>query len=125
MHRIDNYGSVLQSFALQHTIEKMGLEVEIIDYNYPNLFQFKRGVHQPVYNWKTKVIRLLGSLHAHNRLRHKFEAFRQHYYHLSPYFSDYEAIHNSSLNYDLYITGSDQVWNPFLQRATLLSCWIS
>lgn len=31
-HRAVNYGAVLQAFALQHAVEKMGNEAEIIDY---------------------------------------------------------------------------------------------
>ena len=36
-HRVVNYGSVLQTYALQEKIKDMGYECEVIDY-YPNLF---------------------------------------------------------------------------------------
>ena len=36
MHAARNYGAVLQTYALQYYLEKMGNEVEIIDYRLPN-----------------------------------------------------------------------------------------
>lgn len=36
IHKINNYGSVLQAYALQKMCEEMGYKVEIIDYNFPN-----------------------------------------------------------------------------------------
>ena len=38
MHRVLNYGSVLQAYALQHTIQAMGHHCELIDYHFPNEF---------------------------------------------------------------------------------------
>ena len=31
-HFADNYGAVLQAYALEHTIEKLGIKTEIIDF---------------------------------------------------------------------------------------------
>ena len=38
IHKINNYGSVLQAYALQKVCEDFGYEVEIIDYDFPNNF---------------------------------------------------------------------------------------
>ena len=38
MHRVINYGSVLQAYATQKIVENLGYEVTIIDYVYPNKF---------------------------------------------------------------------------------------
>ena len=38
IHKINNYGSVFQAYALQRTCEDLGFKTEIIDYNYPNAF---------------------------------------------------------------------------------------
>ena len=38
IHKINNYGSVLQAYALQNVCEKMGYHVEIIDYDFPNVY---------------------------------------------------------------------------------------
>lgn len=112
MHRLYNYGSALQAYALQHVIDKMGFDAEIIDYNYPNSFQYSKGVRPPVNNWKTKAIRLMGCFHPHNRVRRKFQCFWSKHLTLSSYFSNFDEIHKGSFSYDLCVTGSDQVWNP-------------
>ena len=112
MHRINNYGSVLQAFALQYIIEKMGFDVQLIDYNYPNIFQYTRGVALPKNDWKAKVIKSMSWLHPYNRYDYKFQDFRNRYFKLSPYYKDFDVIHQKAISYDLYITGSDQVWNP-------------
>lgn len=38
IHKINNYGSVLQAYALQKVCEDLGYKVEIIDYDFPNNF---------------------------------------------------------------------------------------
>mgnify|MGYP000296687047 CR=1 FL=1 len=40
-HRVVNYGSVLQTYALQEKIKDMGYECEVIDY-YPERFYSAR-----------------------------------------------------------------------------------
>ena len=42
IHKINNYGSVFQAYALQKVCEDLGYKVEIIDYNYPNSFHTTR-----------------------------------------------------------------------------------
>ena len=36
MHRVQNYGSALQAYALQEHINRLGYEAELIDYIFPN-----------------------------------------------------------------------------------------
>ena len=36
MHRVIHFGSVLQAYALQQILFKLGIDNEIIDYVYPN-----------------------------------------------------------------------------------------
>ena len=43
VHRLPNWGSVLQAYALQKIISKLGFDVENIDYKYPNEFHWARG----------------------------------------------------------------------------------
>lgn len=42
MHRVLNYGSILQAYATQYVIEQLGFNCEIIDYQYPNSWQFEK-----------------------------------------------------------------------------------
>ena len=36
MHRVINYGSILQTYATQYIIERLGHKIIIIDYVFPN-----------------------------------------------------------------------------------------
>ena len=36
MHRVQNYGSALQAYALQEYINRLGYDAELIDYIFPN-----------------------------------------------------------------------------------------
>lgn len=38
MHRVQNFGSVLQAYALSEKLNGLGTDCEIIDYQYPNAF---------------------------------------------------------------------------------------
>ena len=41
MHKVVNYGSALQAWATQEVIRRLGYDVLIIDYVYPNAFHIK------------------------------------------------------------------------------------
>ena len=36
MHKVINFGSALQAYALQKKVEDIGCKAEMIDYKYPN-----------------------------------------------------------------------------------------
>ena len=42
MHKVLNYGSALQAYALQRKIDELGFKATIIDYLYPNNLAFLR-----------------------------------------------------------------------------------
>ena len=46
MHRVVNYGSFLQAYATQRLIESLGHKCEIIDYIFPNTWQYQHGLEQ-------------------------------------------------------------------------------
>lgn len=112
MHKVLNYGSALQAYALQHIIEKMGHEVEIIDYIYPNEY------HKQFFK-KPNILRRLISftieiLRGFPRKR-RIKAFNEFYkdnLKLSRTYNSKEELSNDPPIYDIYMTGSDQVWNP-------------
>ena len=114
IHKINNYGSVLQAFALQNTCEKLGHKAEIIDYSFPNQFQRSVGVKSaPVkVNKKDKIIKFLyalGLIKQHKGIAN----FVQNYQHLSAReYLNPNDLATDPPQYDVYITGSDQLWNP-------------
>lgn len=61
VHRLPNWGSVMQGYALQKVIEKLGYNCECIDYIYPNEWHISKGCWSPQHiSLKNKIARFLG-----------------------------------------------------------------
>lgn len=115
LHRVINFGSALQAYALQHYLEKtFSAEVELIDYIYPNVFHKKNANHSLYKHIKTFFRRILKDNLLEKRFRQirYFNCFYKKNYKLSrDCYQTIESIEHAKPLYDLYITGSDQVWN--------------
>jgi len=114
IHKINNYGSVLQAYALQRVCERLGYRVEIIDYDFPNKYH-----HENSYASKNKAQpsepRWIKALFALALIRqHKGMAnFVARHQNLSPNsYRSPESLATNPPQYDIYITGSDQLWSP-------------
>ncbi len=113
-----NYGTVLQAYALQKYLTDCGHEVELV--------HIKRNIHsgskyfrmQTVsYSFLDKLVIKLRSMSAQkNEIDKiaKFADFRREYLKISPTFyeSDAQLVEQPPI-YDLYLSGGDQVWNPY------------
>jgi len=114
IHKINNYGSVLQAFALQSVCEKLGYRTEIINYEFPNAFHLNNeyAAASDSIQKEPILIKLLyaNALNRQHKGIQKFVAKRQH---LSArkYYSPEQLFANPP-KYDIYVTGSDQLWNP-------------
>lgn len=115
MHKIINYGSALQAYALQTYIERLGYKCTLIDYAYPNEFHLN-GNNRKLSCKKIFMglrYRLLMSLFYHKREQvKKFEKFWKDNFHLTKPFLCRRDLFGAPPSFDLYVTGSDQVWNP-------------
>ncbi len=123
-HNVYNYGASLQAYALQHYLESLGNDVEIIDFmpwflkRRYNLWEAKDGK----FGSLCKVfppIRLLAPIR--NRLRYKtwgrkakFDTFTKKYLRLTSRYSTSIELQANPPSADIYIAGSDQIWNPEL-----------
>ena len=114
IHKINNYGSVLQAYALQKACEDLNFKVEIIDYNFPNNFHLsnKYAHHQDSQpnepRW-IKLLYMLDLIKQHKGIRD----FVTKYQKLSlKQYNHPSELESGVPNYDIYITGSDQLWNP-------------
>lgn len=107
MHRVQNVGSVLQAYALLHKIEQMGHEAEIIDYEFPPIKKEYFIVKDVLkYGWNA----FLGF--PREKTKRKLEEFRKQFLHCSNQTFSRNALLSNPPQYDIYCTGSDQVWNP-------------
>lgn len=112
MHRPISFGSSLQAYALQKKISDLGYDCEIIDYQYPNKLHtvgqnrvklFIRYTIHYIINLFFGLPSLVESI--------RFKNFRKKHLKLSEYYKDAESLVENPPNYDIYCTGSDQVWN--------------
>ena len=112
VHRLPNWGSALQAYALFNVIKSLGYNPEIIDYEYPNPWQWSRGGGlwrlSPI-SIRTKIARLIG--YRPLDLLGLNERFIKKEMKLSAHYKTYESIHKNPPIYDIYCTGSDQIWN--------------
>ena len=112
-HASHNYGSMLQAYAMQQTVIALGHQCEII--NLRTVAQ--REMYRPFYKhpgWikKLKAIRYPWLALDDVRKHQLFENFLNTNYQLSSEtYSSAEALAKAQLDYDCYISGSDQIWN--------------
>lgn len=109
-HNADNLGAVLQSYALQTVLEQScGVSAEIVDYRCSAIEATKQ-----VKCGKSLAHCLKAFPKAvYYSIKHRgFEKFRRQY--LKRSLTEYTAqtVSGCISNYDAFITGSDQVWNP-------------
>ncbi len=121
----ENYGGMLQAYALQRQICELGMECELISDDFLHVPKRRRRIAQKVKNLcallknprqylvRRKAVR---SGQGGNALRSaKFRDFLEK--HLNIYQTGYviyqQYVDNPPL-YDTYICGSDQIWNPNL-----------
>jgi len=125
LHRSQNYGGLLQAFALQNVLKKMGFTSEIIDYWYPGSSEALYGLtftSAKSIRGKARcaVDSLIGSvcnIHEQKLLRIKRSVeFIKEYLSEESYLN-YNALKEGARGYDAYICGSDQVWNPNFRAA--------
>ena len=60
-HRAKNYGAVLQAYALQHTLEQLGSDCEIVDYKCENI---DNGYKPFQFSKNAKIFMMLSSAEA-------------------------------------------------------------
>jgi hypothetical protein len=116
MHRVPNCGSALQAYALQYVIERMGLQVELIDYIYPNAYHKQVAAKRNKTVRGNMVIRFISKLYSQVNgcfIISLFQPFYKKFYKLSERkYTSQEEIFANPPKYDYYVSGSDQIWNP-------------
>ena len=126
----DNYGNKLQNLAVQTLLERMGCEVVTL------VPEIKNGIRKP-FSYKDKLkklslsyaIRFLRSRKLNKKIakheqtevakvliqnrKQSFREFTQKYLHVADkVLSIFNCDENWLANYDCFVCGSDQIWNP-------------
>ena len=107
-----NFGTVLQAYALSQILKSFGCNVTILNYPADKLreqfkvFRMVRSLRDAAYNF----MMLFKCKKTHQGIK-RFQQFRAEYFDFSEPFNSEEKIDNPPLA-DVYLVGSDQVWNP-------------
>lgn len=123
--KVNNYGAELQAYATQKALQLMGYDAEIIDYLfYKNPLHKRTKMSAPIAkmsikkhlqellfpiiaNWKTRNFR-----EAQEARNKKFEQFHADNTKQSECYDTINKLMAAQLDYDVLMSGSDQVWNP-------------
>ena len=107
-HNYDNYGAILQSYALQKKLRELGTDPEIIDYScqyISNPFRLVNLKEKGLFNY---IYGAIGHI-CYIPRRRKCNQFRKHMKYSEPVTKgNMRAV---SGKYDIYIAGSDQIWD--------------
>lgn len=118
LHRSANYGSVLQALATQIVLERMGCRVVVVDYYPPrnSVSDMLRGLKHKKPLFEKNPIALFAArailLPSYLKRRRNFDRFIRANLKMSE--RTYRSNDDLSKGVpcaDLYVTGSDQVWN--------------
>lgn len=135
-HDVYNYGASLQAYALQQYLTGLGHEVQIIDY-FPDYMDVNYRIR-----WKTYVIPEVSSLYKIRYIpgiktlyrikmsvqkmkfilekggrKKAFDYFKKQYLNLTPErYRNIEDLSVAKLKADVFIAGSDQIWNPLFNN---------
>ena len=107
-HDYDNYGAILQSYALQRKLKEMGTYPEIIDYRcdyISNPFRLVNLKKKGLFNY---IYGAIGHI-CYIPRRRQCNLFRKHMRYSQPVSrGNMGAVAGK---YDIYIAGSDQIWD--------------
>lgn len=109
IYHVPNYGSVLQTYATQELLTKLGHEVSVIRYNYYNKRYYEEIGHGPSFRERFYPLKALLMPCSKAAV---LKRFRNKYLHFTSPFNSRESLFNYDWSgYDAFVVGSDQVWN--------------
>jgi len=120
LHKVLNFGSVLQAYCTCTVVRRFGFEPEIINYMQPRytvrgaVAAIVGKMFRGASTWKLPVLIVPGALKVLSYFiqRRQFEHFVKTYLPVgSGEFSSFEEISRNPPQADIYLTGSDQIWN--------------
>lgn len=117
---INNYGSLLQAYATQKTIEGLGHEVEFVNFVASNgnirieadSACDKRGMKPGLKRATYKIAWMANQMIQ----RRPFDVFRKRYLKIGPRYANQEYLIDNPPQADVYISGSDMLWSSKLNR---------
>ncbi|SHO49527.1 polysaccharide pyruvyl transferase family protein [Anaerocolumna xylanovorans] len=138
-HFAENYGAVLQCYALQEYLKSRGNEVVIINYRpkyhtiryqlIPSPVKVIKSVEVKASGTKGRILKTAKEIllyfrdivYIKQRYKKKmaFQNFERSYLNQTRRYSSLEELRKRVPICDIYISGSDQLWNPMLTEGKL------
>lgn len=95
-HKSENYGAILQAYALQHKLEELGCSAEYLDYPSHNRMTLPR----KILNLANRTVRSMLGYRGRAKRTQQFRC------------KNIKTAKLGDSEYHGYIVGSDQVWHP-------------
>lgn len=111
-----NYGAVLQATALYETIKNIAEETEVINFRYPPFCSIVDKTRSAELKKPKNLLRRIVKGRMINKKKKAFDSFlSQHIDKLTDECNSYDDLVKlcKTKDYDVYICGSDQIWNPY------------
>lgn len=144
-HFSHNYGAVLECIALKEVINALGHQVSVIDYRptylvqqqtvYPNPIEYAKWAagdfHDStvIYRWYRMIRRAAQAIFKYRNValrkqrEHAFEPFIERNMCLTKRYTTQDELRANPPAFDVYISGSDQIWNPYVTGGKLDPCY--
>lgn len=125
-HHVYNYGASLQAYALQSYLESIGNNVSIIDYRLPEHHRYELSWCSPNRRFYKLVCAIPILKYILNPIRNRymlktwgrkkaFNRFDLHFLNIETHtYNTYDEIKNNPPVADVFVAGSDQIWNPVM-----------
>ena len=119
-HYVNNYGSVLQTYASQLILHSLGYDCEVINYvranntlayEAKNAYSRYRKLSGIFAFPPVSFIMVLRFIIKKLKKKAIFDSFCKKYIKMTRRYSCYQSLVEKCPNADLYVVGSDQVWN--------------
>lgn len=112
-HFVNNYGGVLQAYALQKVVNNMGYKANVIDYRTP-FIRFTDAVRMmPITKRPDVFLTGLRTYGARKERVDKINRFIDTKLNLTRRLN-YRGLNVIEDSFDKFICGSDQIWNPLI-----------
>lgn len=116
-HYVRNYGATLQAHGLQEVLQSMGHQVQILNYQNPQIakrkspFAFRQFVANPI----SYLLRFINIYPGYRTSVRNFKEFEKKF--LNVTHEEWTKDRVQQFDGDYIIIGSDQVWNPLITGA--------
>ena len=122
-HKVRNYGSVLQSYALMRVLQKKGYDVQIVNYiPFPHSTR-EEYFGAPQGNFIKKLIYVICALPIRIKVSRQYRKFRNKYLALTRPYTCTEDFLKAPLQMDGYFTGADQTFNMRYNYTRQTGCY--